>query len=214
MKWPEIEAVCKSLETPEGYHIRAMSLCDVAVVTQKLREEYPDIQTGSESVHLKISHYIDNCKLAETEVEKDYLAVVFCKGSEIAGMMTMKKDPLAKTLLGTMGCVFKEHRGAGLGVMGNEFFLECARLLKAGLAYTFVTTTHPYEQLAIERAGFSPVGIVPAFDIDTINGVSEKRVFEVLYVKVLCDQSEISFPTTESLSPKCRELYSTLFSPR
>jgi len=63
----------------------------------------------------------------------------------------------------------------------------------------------------LRKAGFKPVGIVPAFDRDRMADGDVMRVPEIVYARVLCPGEKIYRPSFETMTPQVRALWEFLF---
>lgn len=213
-RWPKIEVIKPTLKIPAGFDVAQMSEKEIPMIIDLLQKWYPDIDVGSESVHLTTDFYTKECLLKETTTDKNVYPLKFfnVNDGEIIGFMSMRKDVRARSVFGGLGVTAPGHRSEGFGMLGSTIFLETAKLMKAGIVYTYVTLKHPYNQIVLEKLGFKLVGIVPAFDIDQVDGKTQKRVWEALYAKVLANPSEIESPKSEAMTPVCKKLYEHLFN--
>jgi hypothetical protein len=65
-----------------------------------------------------------------------------------------------------------------------------------------------------ERMRYRLVGIVPAVDRAMIRPGEVKRVYEVLYAKVLVGDDAISMPREDAMTARTKALWSALFGAR
>jgi hypothetical protein len=85
------------------------------------------------------------------------------------------------------------------------------RAMGMGMAYGLATMHYPHMQASLERMGWRLVGITPGFDRELIAPGVVKRVYEVVYAKVLVADEELVRPQAMSLTPAVRALFGILF---
>jgi hypothetical protein len=213
MDWSLASTALADTKTPSGYQLVPMSRSDVAEVTRKLGEWYPDIVVGAESCHLDPEFYHAQVMLDETQIDRPIFSAVAKHDQAIVAMITFEKNSRALTITSRMGAVAPEHRGPGLGLLGPVLLEKIGRAIGAELAYYFATLKTPHQQVLAERSRYRLVGIVPAFDRDMIRPGEVKRVYEAIYAKVLVEPEGVLTPPAEALTIRTRALFNALFDP-
>jgi hypothetical protein len=80
------------------------------------------------------------------------------------------------------------------------------------LIYGLITLKVSNMQMAMERAGFQIIGIVPASDRLMVAPGVIKRVYEAIYVKVLAADADVLRPQSQNLTPRTKALFDFLFA--
>ncbi|RYG75687.1 hypothetical protein EON77_10880 [bacterium] len=207
------DAVLAAFASPPGYRLEHARAADVPELIARLREWYPDIVVGAESVHLDPAFYARDVYLAHGDAERPVLALVArpTASTEMVAALTLSRDPHARTVSGRLGAVAPAHRASALGLLGPRLLEAFGRASGAELATYFATLKSRHQQVIAERLGFEPVGIVPGNDRDMVAPGEVRRVYEILYAKVLVEPAQVLTPAPEHLTAKTRALYMHLF---
>jgi hypothetical protein len=80
------------------------------------------------------------------------------------------------------------------------------------LIYGLITLKVSNMQMAMERAGFQIIGIVPASDRLMVAPGVIKRVYEAIYAKVLAADADVLRPQPQNLTPRTKALFDFLFA--
>jgi hypothetical protein len=198
--WPEISHFAGTISLPAGYRFERMARADVPLVCSAMKQWYPDIVVGSESVFLQESFYFEQVALAGESNERDIYALLVKKDDAVVALGAVEYDERARVLHGRLVAIAPSHRATGLGEsIGAAISDPLGRSVGAELLLSYATLKHPFSQLLLERLGYRLVGIVPGHDRDQIRPGVVKRVYEALYAKLLVDEDSIEFPAKESL---------------
>lgn len=81
-----------------------------------------------------------------------------------------------------------------------------------GIVYGMATLKIPHVQLAAEKQGFQHIGITPGYDQEMVAPGVVKRVYEVVYAKVLVADEHLLYPHPRNMTPKTKALFDLLFS--
>lgn len=212
MRWNP-EEVLPAYTAPVGYSLHHARPEDVPELTARLRDWYPDIVVGAESGHLEPEFYQHDVYLAGGDPNATLITLIARDQAHhaIVAALSLSRDARARTISGRLGAVDPEHRATTLGFLGVGLLQAFGRAMGAELAYYFATLKSRHQQVIAERFGFDAVGIVPAFDRDMIEPGQVRRVYEVLYAKVLVDPSEVVPPAPEAMTARTRALYNHIF---
>jgi hypothetical protein len=212
MEWNSIGDVLATTKMPTGYRLFHMSRQDVPLVTAGFRRWYPDVVVGEESLHLQEEFYYREMALAGESQQRDLLPIVTKHETEgLIAAITYKKDSLARTITGRLGAIAPEHRHSGLGLLGPMLLENIGRAIGAELAYYFATLKSRHQQVIAERQGYQLVGIVPGYDRDLVRPGEVKRVYEVIYAKLLVGAEHVHVPERENLTVRTRAVWKSLF---
>lgn len=213
MHW-QPDAVLAAFEAPAGYRLEHARPADVPELTRRLREWYPDIVVGAESGHLEPSFYQREVFLQGGAADAPSIALIARPegGDAIVAALTLTYDPRARSISSRLGAVDPAHRNSTLGFLGARLLETFGRAMGAELAYYFATLKSRHQQVIAERFGFDPVGIVPAFDRDMVAPQQIRRVYEILYAKVLIAPSGVLEPDPAVMTARTRALYNHLFA--
>lgn len=211
--WPSLNQLFSRLTVPEGLQPDFLREDELDVFVENLKVWYPDIVVGSESCHLSVAFYKNDCALGPIpDSNKMLLPLVLRRNGNIVWFINFEKEVRGQTLTARMGAISPTERGAGLAMLGPQALEQCARNMNFGLAYYFATLKIPHQQVCAEKCGFKLVGIVPGYDIDMVRPNEPRRVFEALYAKVLVEPSQCEIPASKNLTPKTKALYDFIFS--
>lgn len=212
MHW-QPDAVLAAFATPPGYRLQPVRPGDVPELIDCLRAWYPEQAVGTESVHLDPAFYQQEVFLDGGDPTRAVLALVArpLESEEIVAALTLECDARALTVSGRLGAVAPAHRSSALGLLGPRLLEAFGRAMGAELATYFATLKSRHQQVIAERLGFEPVGIVPAADRDLVAPGEVRRVYEILYAKILVDSSHVQPPAAENMTQKTRALYKNIF---
>jgi len=206
-----MEEVFKTINFPPGYEPEQLNRDDVALLTSKIVAWYPDIVVGSESRHTRQEFYIDECFLKGGDPQRSILPVVAKFKGEIVAFASFERNSDSRTLTCPLGVVAPEHRKSGISVLGWGLIEVLGRSMGAEMIYAYATLKSPHQQVLAEKYGFQLVGIIPGNDRDMVSPGEVRRVYEGLYVKVLCEDELLIQPNPEALTPKTKALWEFLF---
>jgi hypothetical protein len=120
MPWTNLDNLSAEAPLPEGYRYERLTREDIPVVVRSLAEWYPGIAVGNSSCHLDERFYNEKVVL-DGEPERDFFVVLFKKGRELAGALSVERDRDSEVLYGRVGAVSPQHRGWNLkDTMWNE----------------------------------------------------------------------------------------------
>lgn len=213
MDWMTSDQVARHTLLPPGYRFARFERADIPAVIAALQCWFPGIAVGAGSAYLREDFY-DKRVYFEAEPEtvgRDISVLMIRYHDELVGVFSAQRDRDTLSLYGRMGAVAPEHRRQNLAeaVIGVTELL--GRHMGMGMAFGMATLHIPFMQRALEKHGFSLVGITPGYDREMVQPGVVKRVFEALYAKVLVDQEDLLMPDPENLTPRTRALFETLF---
>jgi hypothetical protein len=209
-RWPAISELGPVPLAP-GLVVEALSAPYVPRLIECIRAWYPDVVVGAESCHLRPEFYASQVALAGEEASaKDIFAMVVREQDELLAFATFERNRDARTFSGRLGAVSPRARNTKLASIGIVLQERIGRAMGAELLLNVATLRHPYTQALMEGLGFTPVGIVPAHDRDMVEAGTVKRVYEVLYAKVLVSDDAILQPSSTQMTPRVRELFERL----
>lgn len=209
--WASLEKVIAKILLPEGVTLKVLRRDQVVELAKQLAIWYPDIITGTQSCHLDPNFYFQETVLEGEIEDRQILPCLFIRNGEMVGIITLEKNSAAKTITSRVGALAPEVRGLGIAYSGPSLLEETGKAMGAGLAYYFATTKIPHQQAVAEKMGFQLVGIVPAYDLDTVAKGQALRVHECIYAKVLARPEECYTPPLNSLTPQTQRLWALLF---
>jgi hypothetical protein len=221
MHWCSIDELMYDIVMPQGYSIERLTRADVPGIARSLSQWFPELVVGSESRHLTEAFYYQNVEFPDSEEAegggKDTIGLVLRHHHDpraAVGLMMLSKDEPSKALTSRIGALAPEHRRGAVGFLGVLILEAAARIMGAGVAYSYVTMRSRHQQVIAERYGFQLVGIMPAWDIAMIEPGRPKRVFEAVFAKVYAPESEWHIPPRSAMTKRTRELWDFLFAPR
>lgn len=209
MQWAPLANLKHGLHLPDGYIVEQLGRQDINDVTNSVRSWYQDISIGSARKYLDNGFYLTHTSLAGEE-ERDQIAYVGKFGGRIVSMTLLRRDVEASVIYGAFGAVDPAHRGLGIAAFATYIMDEQARSMGAAMAYAHVTLKSSAVQRMFERAGFKPVGIVPASDWELHPQGHMERVTEVLYTKVYAAPEKLASVITDHMTPAVKELWEFL----
>ncbi|WP_341963772.1 GNAT family N-acetyltransferase [Pseudomonas sp. RC10] len=210
MKWPDPLQSRLSEALPDGYTLVQLSRLDVPKLVEKLPEWYPNISHGDGARFTRPKFYFESVSL-KYESSRDTIIYVGLKGVELVSMVCLERDYDTKSLYGRLGVVAPEHRRSGLGVVVMDLIEASARLQGLANIYTYATLHNNTVQKLLEKAGYSPVGIVPGRDRECIPDRNEVvRVPEVLYVKALAHRERSLEAHPANMTPAVKRIWQTI----
>ena len=211
MNWAEIDELSSKLPIPPGYRIEQLKRSEIPDVIRCLRGWFPDITVGAESCYQREGFYSHEVSL-EGEPERDVIVFLVKKDQELVAITSLQRSEDTLTLYGRLGVIAPRYRGKRLAYVGPALLEAMGRAMGMEVIYALAEFTIPNSQKVFERAGFQIVGIVPASDRLMVAPGVIKRVYEVVYVKVLAADAEILRPQAESMTPRTKALYDFLFA--
>jgi hypothetical protein len=213
MLWPSIEDITQRAPMPEGYHYEYLTPERVPALIAALKDWYPGIAVGNASCHLREDFYASKVCM-NGEADRDFLVILFMRGSEMAGLFSVERDIDSEVLYGRIGVISPRHRGAYLS--RNVLMLEEAlgRAMGMGMVYGLATLNYPHMQATFERMGWQLIGITPGFDREVVTPGVIKRVYEAVYAKVLVSPDELLRPRAQDMTLAAKALFELLYPGR
>jgi hypothetical protein len=213
MTWPSVEDMTKRAPLPMGYHYEYLGRQQVPALISALESWYPGIAAGNASCHLRENFYASKVCL-DGRLDRDFLVILFMQASELAGMFSVERDTDSEVLYGRICAISPTHRGSYLS--RNVLLLEEAlgRAMGMGMVYGLATLKYPHMQATFERLGWQLIGITPGFDKEVIAPGVVKRVYEVVYAKVLVPADELLRPSARDMTPAAKALFDLLYPGR
>lgn len=208
MRWAPA-AVLGAFAAPPGYELAQASAADVPALIAFWNATYPGLAVGEAAHFLDPAFYAQHVHLTGTCDELPTLALLARREGHVVAALTLDKQ--RTSLSGGVGAVAPLHRASALGLLGPRLLEAFGRAMGAELLQYFATLQTRHQQVIAERFGFTAVGIVPASDRDVAPDGQVRRVYEVLYVKVLAAPAQIVAPTPACMTARTRALYIHLF---
>jgi hypothetical protein len=194
---------------PAGYTQDVLSRDEIPRLCAAIKRWYPDIEVGIGSRFLQPGFYEQQVGL-KGEPERDTIAYCGKFAGEIVSILILTRNTRSWTLFGDFGAVAPEHRRGGVAAFGGFMLDAQARAMGLMMSYTYATLKTPAMQKMLERAGFLPVGIVPASDREKDPNGTVLSVSEVLYAKVFGDPASHSRVTPENMTDAVARLWHTM----
>ena len=208
LRW-DVASVLDAFEGPPGYQLAQAPRGDVPALVTFLAGSFPEIAVSSAGQHLQPAFYAADVHLGGTTADRPFLALVARHGGEIVAALTLEKRE--NSLAGGVGAVALEHRSLPLGLLGPRLLEAFGRAMGAELLEYYATLKSRHQQVIAERLGFLPVGIVPASDRSLRADGDVRRVYEILYAKVLAPAEWVQRPSLDAMTPRTRALYKQIF---
>ena len=184
---------------------------DVAALINALDDWFPGLAVGNASCFLREDFYA-NRVFFEGRADRDFFVLLFKRGDDWAGVLSVERDKDSQVLYGRVGAISKRHRGAGLSKVFPSLMEAMGNAMGMGMVYGLATLKVPNMQVSFEKAGWQLIGIIPGFDRELIGPGQVKRVFEAIYVKVLVTEDEFLRPSVAGMTPMTNALFNFLYS--
>jgi RimJ/RimL family protein N-acetyltransferase len=211
MRWPSIKLLRKNVAVPQDFSLDQLQKTEIRTMMRKLIQWYPGFKVGSETCFLDKRYYKKQIYLKNGNDKRDTIIVVLKHFKKIIGFYCACREVGAKNVYAKMMVIDPEYRGQGFIDIGPEIAEYIARYMNAKILYCMATLQHPHSQHAIEKAGYQLCGILPSFNIELLDGNVRKRVYEAIYVKMLCPEKDNLKPNDLDLIPSTKKLYDFLF---
>lgn len=208
MRWAPA-AVLGAFAAPPGYELTQASADDVPALVDFWSGTYPGVAVGEAAHFLDPAFYAEHVHLTGTCDELPTLVLLARRDGHVVAALTLDKQ--RTSLSGGIGAVAAPHRASALGLLGPRLLEAFGRAMGAELLQYFATLQTRHQQVIAERFGFTAVGIVPASDRDFAPDGQVRRVYEVLYVKVLAAPEQIVAPELSCMTARTSALYKHLF---
>jgi hypothetical protein len=210
MNWPTINEIRMFTPLPAGYSWDLLRYDEIAIAISFFKTWFPSISVGMGSPFMDESFYEEKVVCTDRHATT-ILALVVRHSDEIVAIATWEKIDGADVIFGRVGAVSRTHRQSNLAVAAQELGEKMGRHMGAGLIYGMATTKTPYMQQALERAGYTAVGIMPGFDLEETEQGTLLRIYEVIYVKQLAPADEFLVPLIANFTPTVARLYTEIF---
>ena len=210
MTWPTAEALATTVPLPDGYRYELLTRSEVSALMNALDEWFPGLAVGNASCFLREDFYA-NRVFFDGSADHDFFVLLFKRGDDWAGMLSVERDKDSQVLYGRVGAISKPHRGAGLSKLFPPLMEAMGNAMGMGMVYGLATLKVPNMQVGFEKAGWQLIGIIPGFDRELIGPDQVKRVFEAIYVKVLVAESEFLRPSVAGMTPVTNALFDFLY---
>ncbi|MDO8988969.1 MAG: hypothetical protein Q7U91_04985 [Sideroxyarcus sp.] len=210
MIWPGIHELSAMVPLPGSYRYELLNRADIPAVIAAIKVWYPEVAVGAASCYLREDFYSDKVFL-DGETEKDIFVFLIKRNDELAAIWSMEWEPYALTLYAKFGTVSPGHRGAKLSEYALALIEKTGRAMGAGFVYGITTLKIPNMQLAFEHAGFQVIGFTPGYDREVVSPGVVKRVYEVVYAKVLVPEGDLLRPDTANMTPQVKALFELMF---
>jgi hypothetical protein len=210
MIWPSAQSLVDLVPPPEGYHYELLRSADVPELVRKVDEWFPGLSVSNASCFLREDFYANRVVL-DQDSDRDFFVLMFKKGDEWAGMLSVERDRDSKVIYGRVGTIAESHRGARLSKCFPALMEAMGTFMGMGMVYSLATLKVAHMQTGFEKAGWQLIGIIPGFDRELVGPGSVKRVFEAIYVKVLVTSSEFVLPTATGMTPMTKALFDLLY---
>lgn len=189
------------LSLPDGVVLRAVRGDELSTVPGLLREWFPTVEAGAESVFLEDEWLQRNVATMEDD-RRDVRVLWVERAGERVGLMSFERQLASQTLHGRVGALAPQERTGVLGALGFPVFEALGRWLEAELLLVWVTLSSRTQQVMAERRGFLLCGLVPEFDHDQVSAGVSVRVMEALSAKVLAPGGALCWPDATALTAK------------
>jgi len=210
MPWTNVDSLSTKVPLPEGYRYERLARADIADVVRSLADWYPGIVVGNSSCHLNESFYNEKVVL-DDESERDFFVVLFKKGREFVGVLSIERDRDSEVLYGRIGAVSPKHRGLNLSERFPALIETMGHAMGMGMVYGLATLKVPHMQTKFERLGWQLIGIIPGFDKEVVEPGVIKRVYEAIYAKVLVAEENFVRPRYADMTPGTTQLFELLY---
>lgn len=209
--WKDISTLDIESVIPPGYTLDVLSREDIPSLCAAIKRWYPDITTGTGSKFLQPNYYAQHVGL---KGEPDRNTIVYCGtyAGQLAFVLVLTKNTQSRTLFGEFGAIALEHRRGGIAALGGFMLNAQAQAMGFMMCYTLATMKTPAVQKMLERAGFHPVGIVPASDREQTSNGDVLSVSEVLYAKVYGETASILPVSEENMTEAVARLWSAILA--
>ncbi|WP_322028621.1 hypothetical protein [Paraburkholderia sp. J76] len=194
---------------PPGYTQAVLSRNDIPRLCAAIERWHPDIEVGIGSKFLQPRFYEQQVGL-KGEPERDTIAYCGTYAGEIVSILVLTRNTQSLTLFGDFGAVAPEHRRAGVAAFGGFMLDAQAKAMGFVMSHTLATMKTPAMQRMLERAGFLPIGIVPASDREKAADGAVFSVSEVLYAKVHREHASILPVAQENMTDAVARLWKAM----
>ncbi len=210
MNWPAVETLTASVPLPDGYSYVLPSRADIPALVKAIDEWFPGLAVGNASCYLREDFYLNRVVFEEAH-DRDFFLILFKRGDDWAGMLSVERDKDSQVLYGRVGTISELHRGARLSKCFPPLMETMGKVMGMGMVYSLATLKVPHMQVGFEKAGWQLIGVIPGFDRELVGPGQVKRVFEAIYVKVLATESDFLRPDVQGMTPATRALFGHLF---
>jgi len=210
MNWPTIDEIRMFTPLPADYSWDLLRQDEIDIAITFFKTWFPSISVGMGSSLMDPAFYEEKVVGADRRTTA-ILALVVRHSDEIVAIATWEKIDGPDVIFGRVGAVVRPHRQSNLAVAAQELGEKMGRHMGAGLIYGMATTRTPYMQQALERAGYTAVGIMPGFDLEETEPGTLLRIYEVIYVKQLAPAEAFLVPSPQNFTPTVAGLYTAIF---
>ena len=210
MKWPSIETLAETVPLPDGYKYALPTQSGIPALIHAVDEWFPGLAVGNASCYLREDFYKSRVFFEDAH-ERDFFFMLFKRGEDWAGMLSVERDKDSQVLYGRVGTIAEAHRGARLSKCFPPLMEAMGIAMGMGMVYSLATLKVPHMQVGFEKAGWQLIGIIPGFDRELIGPGEVKRVFEAIYVKVLVTDRDFLRPKLDGMTPATGALFKHLF---
>ncbi|MEP6609326.1 MAG: hypothetical protein ABJA83_11675 [Burkholderiaceae bacterium] len=210
MIWPSAEALTTLVPLPQGYRYELLNRSEVPALVRAVDEWFPGLAVGNASCYLREDFYTSRVVL-DGDSDRDFFVVMFKRGNEWAGMLSVERDRDSQVLYGRVGTIAEAHRGARLSKCFPPLVEAMGTAMGMGIVYGLATLKVPHMQVGFEKAGWKLIGIMPGFDRELVGPGQVKRVFEAIYVKVLVTKNDFVRPSAAGMTHTTRALFALLY---
>ena len=214
MEWVTVEELARSVPLPPGYRFEILRRDDVPAVIGALRAWFPNIEVGAASCFLRPDFYSQRVHLSDSaraDAACDMLVVLARFGDELVAVYAGQIDADARVATARLAVIAPHHRGVQLGTAAPRLIEAGGRVMGMDLACFMGTLAMPQVQVAAEHLGWQLAGIVPGSDLEVVRPGEVRRVYEALYVKLLCSRDRLHPVDSDNMTPATRRLYQLLF---
>ncbi|MGY2290951.1 GNAT family N-acetyltransferase [Pseudomonas sp. SDO528_S397] len=209
MPWPELDHLPPDPLSPPAYEWERLQRRDIAQVCANFRRWYPDITVGTARYFCDPAYYAASVCLAG-EVDRDVIIFVGRYAGQIVAAVALQKNPDNHVLYNRVGACHPDHRGTGASSFMLYIMDALALHMGFAMVYNSVTLKSRAAQRLIERAHYTPVGIVPYSDRE-LNAAGEvNHVSEIIYVKLFHTAVPLSPVSPENMTDKVHALWQSL----
>ena len=209
-----VDECAQQVELPAGLNFDSPSTASVPEIIDALRTWFPNIGVGSASCLLRPSFYRHRVQLAdrpEAAARADHFMVLVRDHEQLAAVYCGRLDIATRSATACLAAIAPRYRGMQLGLAALRLAEVAARSAGAELVQFMATLHMPQMQSAAEELGWLLVGIIPGSDIELLPDGHTRRVYEAVYVKVLCAPESLWPVRRGNMTPATLRLYGHLF---
>ncbi len=207
MRWLDSENLDKTF-IPQEFNLELLEKVALEQLVEDLKIWYPALEHSFEKRHLNTQFYLNNFFLKGGNPELQFAAYVLKKENEIALFVVFQKCAREKFISSPVGAINPKFRGAKLAYVGPKLLESLGRAMGCFRVQYLATLELIHQQKVAEACGYVGCGIVPASDTDS-SADGGQLLYEILYIKTLCDPGKLKKPDDANLTEKTKALFAT-----